>query len=999
MARPPKSTNAKFSKPRPTGGKANAAGYAKRHSRQAKTAAGLSNDDVYEYRTQKIKRGRTHVALELGKDEAAEFGMGAGGADDEDEDGAGPLRARLIGENAEDEKIGSDEDDEIDSDDAFEESDEETYAGFSFSRKKGKNSAHKPKKSKAAVHFVDIDLNEDDDEEASDEDMEEDGDSEEEEEEGDSDEFIDILDVLDGKGEVDNGSDAEADDRKKRPKSKAERMEVDEDEDEDEEDSEESSIDEDEDDDHLSASDADEVAPAALQELEAYISGLDPAKKRKVEDTADDAAPRKAKRRIIAERTEAGEETEFGAQTSGSSKLRLDDLLAPLASQSAHLLSLKKSAKTLASSSGAQTLSAPLPQRTQERLDREAAYEQTKEEVDKWKDTMKRIKEAEHLSFPLQAEPASKVSNLELAAKFKPTTELESSIDRLLKSAKLRDEDIQGTEALKMNHLTVEEVAARRAELGKMRELMFRAEVKAKRVAKIKSKTYRRIKKKERAKLAAKLDEEGDEDDEETRMKREVERARERATLRHKNTGKWARGLKGKAELDGGERRDIAEMLQRGEQLRKKIQRRNASGDEDDESASDSDEDADAIRKGAFEELSALRTETPEAPAGGSKSIFEMNFMKEAMTREQRRADEVADDFLKEMAGAHGSESGAEDAQDVDGQTAVERTGGRVVYRPGPNSGVKLVRPPPSVSDASSVTLKSTDVVLNSPPPDFQPTSISKSGAARPPMSPPDASNPWLVPRSGAAVKAPRKANELVVGKNSTGVEKSKNKLKKQGQKKDEEREKAKEDAVVEIAMDNVMALNVPGPSRQRDVAADDDDDENSELEEQENTLDRKGKGKAKGIRAFEQRDLVARAFAGDNVVQSFQEAKRQEIEADAPREVDTTLPGWGSWGGAGTKKQAPRPHLIKKVAGVDPTTRADYNKAHVIISEKRDKKAAKYLVKDLPYPYTSKAQFERTMETPLGTEWNTRVGFQRGTLPKVVKKMGTIINPLEKMF
>lgn len=87
-------------------------------------------------------------------------------------------------------------------------------------------------------------------------------------------------------------------------------------------------------------------------------------------------------------------------------------------------------------------------------------------------------------------------------------------------------------------------------------------------------------------------------------------------------------------------------------------------------------------------------------------------------------------------------------------------------------------------------------------------------------------------------------------------------------------------------------------------------------------------------------------------------------------------------------KKQAPKPHLIKKVAGVDPKSRADYGKAHIIISEKRDKKAAKYLVKDLPYPYTSKAQFERSLSTPLGTEWNTRVGFQRGTLPKVVKKV-----------
>ena len=59
-----------------------------------------------------------------------------------------------------------------------------------------------------------------------------------------------------------------------------------------------------------------------------------------------------------------------------------------------------------------------------------------------------------------------------------------------------------------------------------------------------------------------------------------------------------------------------------------------------------------------------------------------------------------------------------------------------------------------------------------------------------------------------------------------------------------------------------------------------------------------------------------------------------------------------------------------------------------MIISEKKDKKAEKYLVRDLPFPYTSKAQFERRMEVPLGMEWNTRKGFQRGTMPRVTKKV-----------
>lgn len=113
--------------------------------------------------------------------------------------------------------------------------------------------------------------------------------------------------------------------------------------------------------------------------------------------------------------------------------LTLDDLLGPLTSKSDQLASLKKSLKPLASSNPKnQPLSAPLPQRTQEKLDREAAYEQTKQEVDKWTETMKRIKEAEHLSFPLQSQKPGRTSNLELAAKFKVCNSLYCDFDDLI---------------------------------------------------------------------------------------------------------------------------------------------------------------------------------------------------------------------------------------------------------------------------------------------------------------------------------------------------------------------------------------------------------------------------------------------------------------------------------------------------------------------------------------------------------------------------------------
>ncbi|KAK0220989.1 Utp14-domain-containing protein [Armillaria nabsnona] len=952
--------------------KFNAAGYAKRQARKEKETA--PSEDVYEYAPDAVRRSK--VKLDLDRDE--DFG-GIPDGDDEREQ----LRARLIGENEDDEMIDSEDDEDIDSDAAFEESDEDRFAGFFSRKKKGKAKT----KTKPAVRFADVDLNEDEDvgEE------EKDGSDVDEDEEGEDDEFIDVLDILDGRGEPDNSTDNEAQpssSKKPRLPNPAHARENAEERDTDEEEEEEESDEED----PFTPSDEDEAAPEALENLQNFISTLDTSsKKRKpsAEDLPVDAPPRK--RRILKERTEAGEENEFRTHGAGS-KLNLDDLLAPLASQPDTLLSLKKSTKVLnpSSSSKIRTLSAPLPQRAQERLDREAAYEKTKEEVDKWSATMKRIQEAEHLSFPLQAKPEGRVSALELAAKFQPTTALESSVDALLKTARLRDEDIHETEEgiLKMNNLSVEEVAQRRAELRKTRELMFRAEIKAKRVAKIKSKTYRKIKRKEKERLGEKIDE-GGSDDEEMVMKKEMERARERATLRHKNTGKWAKQMRGKESWDEEGRKGIEEMLDRGERLRRKIAGKGSDESDDDSDGQESADGPEDIRQHAFNELARLDNDTEELPQDKSKgkSVFEMKFMKDAMARQQNETNKIVDDFVKELGGGgEAEESGNEGGDDPSSGVVVSRTGGRVTYRPGaPTSQPPTKTPKPSTVPSSAVEMEVEKPELTSPAPVPAPAATSEPSRDR------EESNPWLSVGSSSS-KVSRKKNEVVVDKNSNLTEKSKNKLKKKAKKTEKEKSMAQDDAVVEISVENVLTLGK--------VADDDggDSDGNSEVEAQEKMLETKNKKKGKNV-AFEQRDLVKMAFAGDNVVQEFEELKRREIEADAPKEVDTTLPGWGSWGGAGTRKAPPKPSLIKKIAGVNAANRADHGKGHVIISEKRDKKAAKYLVKDLPYPYTSKAQFERGMEQPLGVEWNTRVGFQKATLPKVVKKMGTVIDPLQKKF
>ncbi|KAJ7638698.1 Utp14-domain-containing protein [Roridomyces roridus] len=947
--------------------KANAAGYLKRHSSKPKTVT-PTIDDVYELVENDAGRRRKGKGKKPRRETVElEYDYGEDGARDDLEEDSDREQPRLFGEGDE---IASEDDEEIDSDGAFEDidGDADGFAGV-FSRKQ---TSARPKR---AVRFADVDLNEDEDSgEAQ---------AEEDEEDLNSDIYIDILDVLDGKGEVyheDEDSDTEP--VKKPPIPLRDPVPTPHD-DEEMESADEESESADEDEEMPDQDDEIDTSPEALTALHAFINGLpadapSSSAKRKAPDASGDDAPRK-KRALSAlkERTQVGAEGEF--QVGAGQKLALADLLAPLSSAEPDALrSVEQSLgvdtamvrpkttgkKVKAVSGGA--LAVPLPLRAQDRVDREAAYEATKEEVRKWDDTMKRIREAEHLSFPLQApkDQMGRVSNAQLTAKFKPTTELESAVSRLLTTANLaQDTDIQRTEnTLMAAKLSPEEVARRRNELRQMRELAFRGEIKARRVAKIKSKTYRKIArgKKERR-------ETDDGDDEEGATQREVNRARERAGMRIKRNAKWNRSrVEGEEDEEIGTREEIENELERKERLTRLIR-----GDKDDgssdEDESGGEEDEEAIKRSAFDELKALKGDG-ETTQVKQKGVFGMKFMQDALKRRDTEANEVVDDFIKEMAGE------AEEDDGVVPGVITQRTGGRVSHRPGEETESKKPNPTPTADRE------------HSPPP---PPAESKR-PSRPLLSsssaPAAEQNPWLVPTSSSSgPKAPRTKNDVIVSKDSKSMDKARHKLAKNEKKLDVVASaRAQDDEIVEIQMGKTLG--------------DEDDDADSEVDAQEQALKTQAKGKKADVKAFEQRDLVALAFAGDNVVRDFEQTKQREIASDAPREVDTSLAGWGSWGGPSTTKRKPKPQFIKKIPGVAPADRADHNKAHIIISEKRDKKAAKYQVKDLPYPYTSRAQYERSMETPIGTEWNTRVAFQRGTLPKVIKKMGVVIEPLEKL-
>lgn len=174
----------------------------------------------------------------------------------------------------------------------------------------------------------------------------------------------------------------------------------------------------------------------ALHKLSSFVEGLEKKKRKAEEETGD--GEKKRKRVVLKERTEAYPEGEFVAvtapegQESGwyndlhsfqcyhgplwlmctdpmptTDKVSLDDLLASFAgSKNPRLAALRKTLKPLVAASASPSalppsrshlksvgpLAAPLPGRLQDKIEREAAYEKTKEETDKWNETVRRMK-------------------------------------------------------------------------------------------------------------------------------------------------------------------------------------------------------------------------------------------------------------------------------------------------------------------------------------------------------------------------------------------------------------------------------------------------------------------------------------------------------------------------------------------------------------------------------------------------------------------------------
>lgn len=808
-------------------------------------------------------------------------------------------------------KVDSEDDSDIDSDEALGSSDEEKFEGFTFRGSSRPKSTTGNKVSKSAQDRGDTgfseesgDQHEDNSEDEPDDDLGEDA--------------VDLATALDV-----NAEDSEEEAPKKKPQDKhtgGSHQSESEDDDQSADEESDLSISEDED---------DNKKGRGLSKLQKFVDSLE-------SEQAESSKPGPKSHSVLP----SGELSEYGVAP--SRKLTVADLM-PTVTDSR----LKGSLKHIdPNKSKSGKLDAPLAKRQQDRIDRSAAYEKSKETLNRWIDTVKANRRAEHLSFPLPEPNAPQESRI---VDSKPRTDLESTIQNILvesglaeSNGKSGEDRIQQFEELEVNKLPLEEIQGRRAELRKARDLMFREEMRAKRIKKIKSKSYRRVHRKERereedkereALAAAGVDIE-DEDSELNHRRR----AEARMGAKHKDS-KWAKSLQqtGRTAWDEEARTEMAELARREDELRKRMKGKKVRAEEEEYLSSSSEDSADESDgfegdgSGPDAETRKLKRKVAqlenngddnEVAAGPHANLLSMKFMQNAEAARKAANDAEIKGLNKDLAGSE-SPSEAEDGErgrQSYGKQKSQSTGQKrrppqrqEFEEPESDENTQTVAEP-----GDSADIRPTDFKTQKPNRGTKPHDATNLQIHREVEEPSDVNeNPWL----SEQVKGPRKKKDSSNGAaDITLADTSAPRNSSQKQK--------------------PFRQNVTQQQQTKSTDTDDDDDKDSEND-------------ARGPVVLQNEDLVKKAFAGDEVVADFSKEKHDIVKDEGDKVVEETLPGWGSWAGTGLskhdKKQGKRDY--KTVEGVKPHKRKDAKLDRVIINEKRVKKVCFVLRKNAPTP------------------------------------------------
>ncbi|XP_030199747.1 U3 small nucleolar RNA-associated protein 14 homolog A [Gadus morhua] len=689
------------------------------------------------------------------------------------------------------------------------------------------------------------------------------------------------------------------------------------------------------------------------------------------------------KKRRLAERSEATIQiSEFSVDAKGEGeKINLSDLIQTIAKTPAvsaqtksHLKKLKLEEKTVDS---------PLTKPETERIQRNVAFQKSSEEVSRWQSIVKQNLKAEQLVFPLNQEAPGPKPLEQVVCGWKARTPLEQEIFRLLSVNKqpINDPVLTPIEEESLKAMSLEDAKIRRAELQKARALQSYYEAKARRERSIKSKKYHKVQNKaKRKEFVKKFDEMLKSDPVsalEELQKLELGRMKERMSLKHQNSGKWAKSKAIMAKYDDGARKAMQQQLEVNKDLTQKLATTLSDEEgEDDGETSEPDmlpdfvnevepgqDPANPWMRGQLSKDPVDLTEpsVPETAAAvlisedeeeGPEETEEEGLLRGfAERRKQRQEQEAENEAAKNQdmevmteenkAGAEkavASHDAADaDIADDDEEEEEELSKFTNLFQELKDSRMEAEASAmvAEVSEPECAQLQQAMFRIKS----LEDMDLLDQEEQADPAEPnAEAPQPAPLESKGADKKRKRKR----------GID------------------------LAEVLTKEATVINVPLAPTAVEGA----------------------EGAAHGQE--EQRDVIKEAFAGDDVISDFLKDKRREEEAGRPKVVDLTLPGWGEWGGQGLQPSKKKRRRFR-LKTAPPPPRKDGGLASVIISEKRDSSVSMHQVGALPHPFLLPEQFEVTMRAPVGATWNTRQAVKKITMPKIVTKVGAIIQPMSR--
>lgn len=737
-----------------------------------------------------------------------------------------------------------------------------------------------------------------------------------------------------------------------------------------------------------------------------------------------------------------------------------------------NLSKVKKQVRDL-ETDGSAALKAAIAPIHEERATRKIAYAEKKQDVDLFQTVVRRNRQKETMDFREQTPKIENLTAASLTSKFSAQTSMEKEVEALLKAGDLSDRAIAKDEQdeLAAKKVSQAEVLQRQQELAKMRALMFYEEQKQKRIKKIKSKLYHKIRNGQDKKAAEKqrkqlreLDPElADQLDQEMAEKR----AEERMTLKHTNTSKWVKHqLKRGTLADNETRGAIAEQLRRGEELRRKVRTAHSDDEDDDDDDDSGDEHVDAVtrlQKRLEKQADALVMEitNDEASASQAKGLQGMKFMQRAVQKQREKARSEAEKLLRELKGDDGGLLSDGDAASSDDESAKPadatadgagskkknrkknkksvvvtaedkeavakalpkgalqtgtvsmdkglsaRSSGAVAVDLGDGTSAKTL----GVDTSASASGKTIELGAKAKAAAAAAKS-SKAAAASDAPATETEENPWL---SGASASTKnKKRNKKAAskkGQSGADVASAIESLSKSV---------AKDADVASATSVNALSVLTGGGASKNSKKRKLEQTSGSTSESADAPVavadSAKSAKKAKAVAPVRdangkltQEELVRRAFAfaddgDDEIAREKELIASQDTNAKKGAEIAKLvgMTGWGSWAGDGVKvsfRQKAREVQAQKLASETKkqvlASRKDAKMDRVLINEKKDKRAAKFTVQDVPYPFTSREEYEMAMRNPLGSDWNTPASTSALTVPKVIKRAGTIINPL----